>query len=411
MKGLHFCIIAMEYPPEPVGGIGSFSSELAQGLIEKGDRVTVIVPAQQPLAGVRMDATLPGEKVETEQFENLTVVRWTYQSPAALRWRPGFYWHRWKFRKFLYKLHKELEFDIIECQDLYGPLPFGGLKNVATVIRHHSTSLFLDQLQGTTDHGDPLIYWSERSTIRNTPFQVAVSRYVANGVSETFSIPTQQLTVIPCGIDTDLFSPSNEIGPEEGRIVFVNSVTPRKGVRELCQAFARVHEVYPKASLKLIGRDDRPMTDGTLYKDHCLEGLSQAVVERITFSGAIPRTDGLVPALQQAHLCCFPSHMETFGLAPVEAMAVGKPVIYMNHGPGPEIITHGENGLLCNTAQPEDIAAKILMFLRDSELANKCGTAARKRALDFSRPQWIERNREYYAQVIEAFRKGRPLNQ
>lgn len=396
---MNISLIAMEFPPDPVGGIGTFAFELVHGLIDRGHRVTVIIPSSHDLAGTRGDDAFTIQRQSRESEGNLTIIRWHSQPPDWMRWRPGFLWHRWRLRRLLHQLHGEDPFDLVETQDLYGPLPFGGIKGIPTVVRHHSTSYYYDSLKDAVEPKS-MVYWSERATLRKTTHHVAVSQFVASGVENAFGIPKEHLTVIPYGIDTDLFCPSTTIKPYPGRIVFVNSVTPRKGVRELCQAFTRVFEAHPESSLQLIGRADRPMPDGSLYRDNCLAGLPEPVKERITFSGPMNRDIGLVQAIQQAQVCCFPSHLETFGIAPVEAMAVGKPVVYMGHGPGPEIITHGENGLLCDTKDPNDIAAKIIQFLGNPTLAQRCAENARKRALDFARPQWISQNLHYYESLF-----------
>ena len=74
------------------------------------------------------------------------------------------------------------------------------------------------------------------------------------------------------------------------------------------------------------------------------------------------------------------AHMETFGLAPVEAMSVGRPTIYSRTGPGPEVVEDGVSGLLCDPADPHDIAAKIDQILdQPRALAQRLGQAARQR--------------------------------
>jgi glycosyltransferase involved in cell wall biosynthesis len=84
-------------------------------------------------------------------------------------------------------------------------------------------------------------------------------------------------------------------------------------------------------------------------------------------------------------------------------MSVGKPVVYSNDGPGPEIIEDGVSGLLCDPTDPEDIAVKVQAILDDSAFARRLGENARRRVLaNFNKTLWIEENRRYYRDCIES---------
>lgn len=402
---MHLGLIIMEFPPDAIGGIGSFAYELVHGLVDAGQEVTVLVPNLRPEPCSRWFQSEWAD-VQQRHSPRLTVYRWMLHSPRWLRWRPGVLWHRWQLRKMLHKLHREKAFDVLETQDLYGPLPFGGVAKVPTVVRHHSSATFYDKVSGSSG-GDSLTYWLERRTAQSTRHHIAVSQFVGQGVRECFDLRSEDITTIPYGIDTNLFQPATSGGIEAipGRIVFVNSIGPRKGVRQLCLAFERVLTQIPEASLQLIGRTDRVESDGRRYAEVCLEGLSEHTRSRIEFTGALDRQTELVPALQKAAVCCFPSQLETFGIAPLEAMAVGKPVVYMNHGPGPEIISDGINGLLCDTASPDDIAAKLLVVLTNPAFANQLANAARCRSLDYRQDSWVEKNLAYYERIIAKTKK------
>ena len=78
-------------------------------------------------------------------------------------------------------------------------------------------------------------------------------------------------------------------------------------------------------------------------------------------------------------------------------MMMGKPVVYSTHGAGPEVITDGESGLLCDPNRPADIARCLNAFLADADLAQRLGAAARARALaEFDKPRWTRENLALY---------------
>ena len=100
--------------------------------------------------------------------------------------------------------------------------------------------------------------------------------------------------------------------------------------------------------------------------------------------------------------------METFGIAPIEAMAVGRPTIFSKTGPGPEVIEDGVSGLLCNPVDSGDIAQKIRLILDDAELAARLGAEGRRRVLAlFNKRDWIRRNIEFYESCVASMRATR----
>ena len=92
--------------------------------------------------------------------------------------------------------------------------------------------------------------------------------------------------------------------------------------------------------------------------------------------------------------------METFGIAPVEAMSIGKPTIYSQAGPGPEVMEDGVSGLLCDPHDANDVAAKLNRLLEDDLLAESLGRKARARVLEkFEKRTWVQRNIAVFEQV------------
>jgi glycosyltransferase involved in cell wall biosynthesis len=110
--------------------------------------------------------------------------------------------------------------------------------------------------------------------------------------------------------------------------------------------------------------------------------------------------------LQHARAAVFPSFVESFALAPLEAMACGCPTVYTSRVSGPELICDGEDGLLVDPAHPEQIAAAIGRLLADDDLANRLATAGRRRIEEhFSMAAFLPRNEAFYRQCVENYRR------
>ena len=94
--------------------------------------------------------------------------------------------------------------------------------------------------------------------------------------------------------------------------------------------------------------------------------------------------------------------METQGLVAPEAMAMEKPVIFSQTGPGPETIDHGVNGWLCDPLQPESIANTVLLALEAKYRFPEIGKAARAKALRKFDPDRItQANLDFFKKILQ----------
>jgi glycosyltransferase involved in cell wall biosynthesis len=83
-----------------------------------------------------------------------------------------------------------------------------------------------------------------------------------------------------------------------------------------------------------------------------------------------------------------PELAEHFGIATVEAMAAGSVPVVINRGAQPEIVSHGENGLVWNTL--DELKAYLSDLMHDGDLLNRLSTAARERASVFSTRRFMQ---------------------
>ncbi len=383
-KTPHLGLICPEYPPAPHGGIGSYSQDLAESLISSGWRVSVLAPSR---LSYPVDLSTAGQAKPPIKI----LPKLPFQRP----WRLITQLERWRFIRFLQKCHQQTPFDLLECPDYDGWLPNGSGLPVPTVIRLHGSNLLYDH--ELKRPGIPLIHQLERQTLRAGSFWGGVSRYAYEQSLIRCGEKEHPGTVVYNAVDTSLFSPSPEIQTESGLIVFVNSLNRRKGLDTLLLAMPQVVKQAPHARLAIIG--------GNLPADsdlgQLLASLPAAARVRIEFPGRLDRRTGVVNWLRKAQIGCYPSRIETFGLAPVEAMSIGKPTIYSQTGPGPEVIEDNVSGLLCDPESPANLAEKLLQILRNPTLGQQLGDAARQRVLaHFDRRQWLLNNLTFYRECL-----------
>ncbi len=140
------------------------------------------------------------------------------------------------------------------------------------------------------------------------------------------------------------------------------------GVIKLLEAVVHLKSDYPDIKLILVG-------DGE-FRSYVEEKIAAlALNEHVLLTGAV---DDPSPIVSASDIYCHISLNEALGLAILEAMAIGKPVIASNLGGIPEVIDHEQDGLLVET-EPAKIAASISRLLHDRKMAQDLGANAREK--------------------------------
>jgi N-acetyl-alpha-D-glucosaminyl L-malate synthase BshA len=232
----------------------------------------------------------------------------------------------------------------------------------------------------TTLHGtditlvgsDPSFLPLTRFTITASDAVTTPSAWLARATHETLGVPARvAIEVIPNFVDADRFRPAAEPRPLPGApvVVHVSNFRPVKRVGDVVEVFARLRAQRP-VRLRLVGDGpDRPAIEARA----AALGLG-AEVELLG-----ERVD-LPAVLREADLFLLPSETESFGLAALEAMASGVPVIASAVGGLPEVIPDGEVGFLCPLGDVEAMAEAARRLLDDPSLHARQAVAARRLA-------------------------------
>ncbi|MEJ8800586.1 glycosyltransferase family 4 protein [Pontibacter sp. H249] len=141
--------------------------------------------------------------------------------------------------------------------------------------------------------------------------------------------------------------------------------TKRKGVPASLEAFAKLRKKYPDLEYHLIGVD---MEEGGYAHQYALE---KGLADGVQFLGPLPFEE-LLRQVAQAKVLVHASVEESFGMAVLEAMVVGTPVVGgKKSGFIPHLLNKGKAGMLCNVDKPADIAAATNKLLKDEAFAQK----------------------------------------
>lgn len=261
------------------------------------------------------------------------------------------------------------------------------------------------------------VKWSEyygaaaRWAVNHADGVMAISEYVAGtvagqrGAKDTIYTVLNGIDLTPWNPELDGSGVRAELSIPDDAVVLasVSRLFHWKGQRELLKAFALVERQFSNAVLLIVGAD--APHEGASFSAE-LQGLARelGVSEKVRFTGA--RSD--VPAVMAAcDVFTMPSFEEPFGLVFVEAMAMGKPVVAIDNGGTPEVVAHGQTGLLAPPWDVDTIADHILRLLRDRELRLELGRAGRKRALSMFSAERMARDAERaYQRVLQRGSSG-----
>ena len=221
---------------------------------------------------------------------------------------------------------------------------------------------------------------------------VAVSGAAASFLRR--ALPQAALEIVPNGVDVRAFTGPSAAAdlPAGRRVLWTNRLDPQKGFPIAVAAFSKLLTDVPDAVFIVIG-------DG---RDREALGLLTASVrERVHLLGTIPN-DRLPPyhAAAEAFVSAA-TGQESFGIALVEAMAAGLPVVATDIPGYREVVTDGVEGLLVPPRDPEALAAGLVRVLTEPQLAERLGRAGRERARSFDWPVVVDRLEELYGRAIE----------
>ena len=159
---------------------------------------------------------------------------------------------------------------------------------------------------------------------------------------------------------------------DEKIITHISNLRPVKRVQDVISVFYNIQKEMP-AKLMFIG-------EGPEKEKVELRCQELGILDKVVFFG---RSNEIDKILCFSDLFLLPSQTESFGLAALEAMASGVPVISSNTGGLPEVNIHGESGFLSNVGDIEDMTKNALYILSDETRLKTFKNNARKEALKF----------------------------
>ncbi|MFT4674152.1 MAG: N-acetyl-alpha-D-glucosaminyl L-malate synthase BshA [Saprospiraceae bacterium] len=232
-------------------------------------------------------------------------------------------------------------------------------------------------------------------SINNSDCVTSVSQSLKEDTLRLFDIKNT-IEVVPNFIDTEGFQNNfTECQrllmalPEERIITHVSNLRPVKRVHDVIEIFYLVQKALP-SKLLIVGEGPDKVSAEAL-------AVTLGIADKVVFFGNSNEVDKI---LCFSDLFLLPSEKESFGLAALEAMAIGVPIISSNTGGLPEVNIHGESGYLSAVGDISEMAANAIKILKDDATLQTFKVNAKKSSRRFDTKRVVPQYEALYARAL-----------
>ena len=268
--------------------------------------------------------------------------------------------------------------------------------HVPVVQTFHALGTVKRRHQGHRDTSPPERIGLERRLCQRVDHVVATCTDEVDEL-QSMGLGPRRATVVPCGVDTDVFRPLPTSPSDRHRLLSIGRLVERKGVGNVIVALGEL----PDAELVVAGgpAPERLDVDDEVRRLRAV-AHREGVADRVRFLGGVARDD--VPGLMnEADVVVAVPWYEPFGIVPVEAMSCGRPVVGSAVGGLLDTVLPGVTGELVPPRRPDVIASAVRSLLADPERRTAYGRSGRDRAVALYRWACVaERTEDVYARVM-----------
>lgn len=373
---LKLLFISNEYPPAAAGGIGVVLRGLCEALAQRGHEIHVV--GCYPIAHHLMES-LGGVRV--------------HRLPGRTG-RMGLIANRLALYLQIRRIASKGAIDIIEAPDFEAPSSLLPRQSKKRVVRLHGSHVYFAsercQRRSTT------LGWLEKMALCQADAWVSVSEYTARLTQALFKVNRPVHVIYNAAHVPGRFPRKADYSGVQ-RAVYFGTLAEKKGVFTLARAWTRFQASHPDWILSVFGRDAQH--DGRSVREQMIEILGEAS-SSVEFCGSVAN-DELLHRLSSFDFAVLPSFSEAFAMAPMEAMALGVPVIYSKASSGPELMEHGVDGWLADPSDDLQLAQLMEEVADDPENRERVGRTGREKIETFfSHEKFVNRNLEVYNCIL-----------
>ncbi len=398
MKLLRIGFFVWEYPPQLVGGLGTYAEYITHQFVDIGHDVSVFTLNNS--GDLKTREILQGVEVHRPQIADATNVWPFFVVDDLKKWGTNiklfndiFIYNILSATKFLNGLIKKekYKFDIVCVHDWLSSISGLVIKNetkIPVVFHTHST-----EWGRSGGQGSEVVSHFEGAMAQNADRIITVS-YAMQEDLVKHGWPQSKISVVWNGVDPDRYNlrlvkqadvqkirEGYGIPKDWNMLLFVGRLAWVKSIRNLLQAMPLVLREYPNTKLVILGKGEE---QADIIETSDRLGIKDKVVYRFAF---VPENERILH-YAASDVCIFPSIYEPFGIVSLEAMAMEKPVVVGARGVvgfKEQVLSSGvdQNGVHVNGEDPSDIAWGIMETLKNPEKARNWGENGRKRVLEY----------------------------
>jgi glycogen(starch) synthase len=386
-----------EYPPQLVGGLGTYAEYISQEFVDIGHDVSVFTLNNN---GLKTREIMKGVEVHRPQISDASNVWPFFVVDDLKKWGTNirlfndiFIYNILSATKFINGLigKEKYNFDVVCVHDWLSSVAGLVIKNetkIPVVFHVHST-----EWGRSGGQGSEVVSHLERAMAQNADKIITVS-YAMQDDLVKHGWQQSKISVVWNGVDPKRFNPVSVQKDDAAQIrakygipkdyymlLFVGRLTWVKSVRNLLQAMPLVLNEYPNTKLVILGKGEEQVD---IVQTAERLNIKDSIIYRFDF---IPEKERILH-YAAADLCVFPSVYEPFGIVSLEAMAMEKPVVVGARGVvgfKEQVINGGpdQNGVHINGEDPADIAWGIKAVLQNPQRAKNWGENGRQRVLEY----------------------------
>jgi glycosyltransferase involved in cell wall biosynthesis len=376
------------------GGAESYVSTMADALLERGHRVSIIALGEPSVSNGRLRMIqVARPNLHWFLYRGLPFAK-SFAMPVR-----EIEWSRCAWTA-LAELNKHDPVDLVETGENIALHQAALGAKPPVVIRGHGNGLSIKRFSGNrVAWGDRLGRRLQLVGMRSASAITAVSRFQARELGKDLSLPEAAIHVIPNPISPALLQQALE-QPETERakpvVLYTGRIELNKGSLELLRSVDQVASQFPAVEYVMAGGRHNSIDDRSLENALGRNGTRK----HVRLLGHVPWQE-LADLYRRARVFVMPSYYETFGISVIEAMAFGLPVVAANVGGLPEVVEDGVTGILVPPKDSEALAEAVVRLLRDPDLCARMGRAGRERVRsEFTVDRIVSQTLDVYQSVI-----------
>jgi glycosyltransferase involved in cell wall biosynthesis len=352
-------VLTWEFPPRLVGGISRHCAELYPEMTNLGHEIHLVTievglaPAYEVIDGIHI------YRVEVEPSPRDHLLTWISNMNTSLQEQAQL-------------LVTSQQFDLIHVHDWLAAQAAIAIKNITglpLIATIHATEY--GRHQGIHSYDSEQINQQERHLVQEAVQTIVCSQYMRWEVGEILGCPSDNIHAIYNGIkpekkqrpqDFDFWSLRRNFATDQEKIIYyVGRMTPEKGIFVLLDAASNVlWEMEGRVKIVFVGGGNTDQLKSRAW--------DLGIWDKCFFTGFMSDSD-LDKFQTVADCAVFPSLYEPFGIVALESFASHVPVVVSDAGGLPEVVRHGQTGIVTWKNNPDSLAWGILEVLRKPSYA------------------------------------------